>query len=141
MPRYDSFAHPGMLHQTYTGNVRADCAEISREFGNARQMGRCTSPVCILVQCTERYSSFSCRELQNTVHGYTFDWESMIETMAGNYLLTSRILRLIKIQRQDFSDQEYNVLCETGPPLPSTTNYRNRSFPPSRDCLSSNRDV
>ena len=41
--------------------------------------------------------------------GYTFDWESMIETMAGNNLLTSRIQSLMDIQQHDFVAQECNL--------------------------------
>jgi hypothetical protein len=41
--------------------------------------------------------------------GYTFDWESMIETLAKNYVPTSRIQILINIQQHDFADQECNL--------------------------------
>jgi hypothetical protein len=41
--------------------------------------------------------------------GYTFDWESMIETLAKNNVPTSRIQILIDIQQHDFADQECNL--------------------------------
>ena len=41
--------------------------------------------------------------------GYTFDWGSMIETLAKNNVPTPRVQTLIDIQRQDFADQECNL--------------------------------
>jgi hypothetical protein len=41
--------------------------------------------------------------------GYTFDWESMIETLANNKVPTSRIQTLIETHKRDFADQECNL--------------------------------
>jgi hypothetical protein len=41
--------------------------------------------------------------------GYTFDWESMIETLAKNNVPTSRIQTLIETHKRDFADQECNL--------------------------------
>ena len=41
--------------------------------------------------------------------GYTFDWESMIETLAKNNVPNSRILTLIETHQQNYADQECNL--------------------------------
>lgn len=41
--------------------------------------------------------------------GYTFDWGSMIETLAKNDVPTSRVQALIEIQQHNFADQECNL--------------------------------
>jgi hypothetical protein len=41
--------------------------------------------------------------------GYTFDWESMIETLAKNDVPTSRVQTLIETHQHNFADQECNL--------------------------------
>jgi len=73
--------------------------------------------------------------------GYTFDWESMIETMAGNNLLTSRIQSLMDIQQHVFVAQECNLqdvvarLVSFNQYLGSFLGSFNQSPPPSFEVL------